>query len=40
MVCTFVTVQVSYFDLGGFNAVAALVIAVIKAIAGRCSSCT
>jgi cytochrome c oxidase subunit 4 len=31
MVCTYLTVRVAYFDLGAFNAVAALVIAVIKA---------
>jgi cytochrome c oxidase subunit 4 len=31
MVFTFITVQVSYFDLGAFNAVAALAIAAIKA---------
>ena len=31
IVCTFITVLVSYFDLGPYNAVVALVIAVIKA---------
>ena len=31
MFCTYLTVQVAYFDLGAFNAVAALAIAVFKA---------
>jgi len=29
--CTYLTVQVSYFDLGRFNAMAALIIAAFKA---------
>ena len=32
MVCTYLTWQVAYFDLGAFNTVAALVIAVFKAV--------
>src|SRR5206468_11085628 len=31
MLCTYLTVQISFFDLGRWNAVAALVIAVFKA---------
>jgi cytochrome c oxidase subunit 4 len=31
MLCTFLTVQIAFFDLGAFNIVAALVIAVFKA---------
>ena len=31
MACTYITVQIAYFDFGPFNAVAALVIAVVKA---------
>ena len=31
MLCTYITVQVAFFDLGGFNIVAALAIAVLKA---------
>jgi cytochrome c oxidase subunit 4 len=31
MLCTYLTVQIAYFDLGAFNIVAALVIAVFKA---------
>jgi cytochrome c oxidase subunit 4 len=31
MFCTYLTVHVAYFDLGAFNAVAALAIAVFKA---------
>ena len=32
MACTFLTVQISFFDLGPLNAVAALTIAVFKAV--------
>jgi cytochrome c oxidase subunit 4 len=32
MVCTYLTWQVAYFDLGSFNAVAALGIAAFKAV--------
>jgi cytochrome c oxidase subunit IV len=32
MVCTYVTVQIAFFDLGVFNVVAALTIAVFKAV--------
>ena len=32
MVCTYLTWQVAYFDLGAFNTVAALGIAVFKAV--------
>jgi cytochrome c oxidase subunit IV len=32
IVCTYLTWQVAYFDLGPFNTVAALVIAVFKAL--------
>ena len=32
MVCTYLTWQVAYFDLGSFNTVAALGIAVFKAV--------
>ena len=35
MFCTYLTVQVAFFDLGPFNTVAALVIAVFKATPGR-----
>ncbi len=31
MLCTYLTVQIAFFDLGVLNAVAALTIAVIKA---------
>ncbi len=31
MLCTYLTVQMAFIDLGAFNAVAALVIAVFKA---------
>lgn len=31
MLCTYLTVQIAYFDLGAFNIIAALVIAVFKA---------
>ena len=31
MVCTYLTWQIAYFDLGSFNTVAALGIAVVKA---------
>ena len=31
MLCTYLTVQIAFVDLGPFNAVAALVIAVFKA---------
>jgi cytochrome c oxidase subunit 4 len=31
MLCTYLTVQIAFFDLGAFNIVAALVIAVFKA---------
>ena len=31
MLCTYLTVQIAFFDLGPFNIVAALVIAVFKA---------
>lgn len=32
MICTYVTVQVAFFDLGPLNAVVALTIAVFKAV--------
>jgi cytochrome c oxidase subunit IV len=32
MLCTFVTVQIAFFDLGALNAVAALTIAVFKTV--------
>jgi cytochrome c oxidase subunit 4 len=32
MLCTFITVQVAFFDLGRLNIVAALTIAVFKAV--------
>jgi cytochrome c oxidase subunit 4 len=32
MLCTYVTVQIAFFDLGALNAVAALTIAVFKAV--------
>jgi cytochrome c oxidase subunit 4 len=32
MVCTYLTWQIAYFDLGAFNTVAALGIAVFKAV--------
>jgi cytochrome c oxidase subunit 4 len=32
VLCTYLTVQISYFDLGRLNAVAALGIAVFKAV--------
>jgi cytochrome c oxidase subunit IV len=32
MVCTYITWQVAYFDLGPFNTIAALSIAVFKAV--------
>jgi cytochrome c oxidase subunit IV len=32
LVCTFLTYRVSYYDLGPFNTVAALTIAVFKAV--------
>jgi cytochrome c oxidase subunit 4 len=32
MVCTYLTWQVAFFDLGPFNAIAALTIAVFKAV--------
>jgi cytochrome c oxidase subunit 4 len=32
MVCTYLTWQIAYFDLGAFNTVAALGIAVFKAL--------
>jgi cytochrome c oxidase subunit IV len=32
MVCTYLTWQVAYFDLGALNTVAALTIAVLKAV--------
>src|SRR5918996_485315 len=32
MLCTYVTVQIAFFDLGALNAVAALAIAVFKAV--------
>jgi cytochrome c oxidase subunit 4 len=32
MFCTYLTWQVAYFDLGAFNTVAALTIAVFKAV--------
>jgi cytochrome c oxidase subunit 4 len=32
MVCTYVTVQVAFFDLGALNTIAALAIAVLKAV--------
>jgi cytochrome c oxidase subunit IV len=32
MVCTYVTVQVAFFDLGALNTIAALTIAVFKAV--------
>jgi cytochrome c oxidase subunit 4 len=31
MLCTYLTVQIAFFDLGALNTVAALVIAVLKA---------
>ena len=31
MLCTFLTVQIAFFDLGAFNIIAALAIAVFKA---------
>jgi len=31
MLCTYLTVQIAFFDLGAFNVVAALTIAVFKA---------
>ena len=31
MLCTYLTVQIAFFDLGPLNAIAALVIAVFKA---------
>jgi cytochrome c oxidase subunit IV len=32
MLCTYVTVQIAFFDLGALNVVAALIIAVFKAV--------
>jgi cytochrome c oxidase subunit 4 len=32
MVCTYLTWQIAYFDLGPFNTIAALVIAIFKAV--------
>jgi cytochrome c oxidase subunit 4 len=32
MLCTYLTVQIAFFDLGALNAIAALGIAVIKAV--------
>jgi cytochrome c oxidase subunit 4 len=32
MLCTFITVQIAFFDLGRLNVVAALTIAVFKAV--------
>jgi cytochrome c oxidase subunit 4 len=32
LLCTYLTVQIAYFDLGRLNAVAALAIAVFKAV--------
>ena len=32
MVCTFLTWQIAYFDLGALNTIAALTIAVVKAV--------
>jgi cytochrome c oxidase subunit IV len=32
MLCTYVTVQIAFFDLGALNVVAALAIAVFKAV--------
>jgi cytochrome c oxidase subunit 4 len=32
LLCTYLTWQVAYFDLGALNTIAALVIAVIKAV--------
>jgi cytochrome c oxidase subunit IV len=32
MLCTYATVQIAFFDLGALNAVAALIIAVFKAV--------
>ena len=32
MVCTYLTWQIAYFDLGAFNSVAALAIAIFKAV--------
>ena len=32
MLCTYLTVQIAFFDLGIFNTVAALTIAVFKAV--------
>ncbi len=31
MLCTYLTLQIAFFDLGAFNIIAALVIAVFKA---------
>ena len=32
MVCTYLTWQIAYFDLGPFNTIAALAIAIFKAV--------
>ena len=32
MLCTYATVQIAFFDLGALNAIAALTIAVFKAV--------
>jgi cytochrome c oxidase subunit 4 len=32
MICTYLTAQIAFFDLGAFNTVAALTIAVFKAV--------
>ena len=32
MVCTYLTVQIAFFDLGALNTIAALTIAVFKAV--------
>src|SRR2546425_4105702 len=32
LLCTYLTVQIAFFDLGAFNTIAALVIAVVKAV--------
>ncbi len=32
MLCTYLTVQIAFFDLGPFNTIAALTIAVFKAV--------
>ena len=32
MLCTYLTWQIAYFDLGPFNTIAALVIAIFKAV--------